>query len=87
MHAPNGPSFARTGSTCTHWWSPVASAKPSMRNWSIASHALAPSVADGRREFAGMREHAGRRAHGVEGRAHHACWLLTDSTSPVMYDA
>src|SRR4030095_15200933 len=27
---PNGPAFARSGSTWIHWWSPVASA-----NWSI----------------------------------------------------
>lgn len=49
--------------------------------------ARAERVADGLGQFAGMREHAGRREHEVEGRAHHACWLLTDSTSPVMYDA
>src|SRR4051812_6499534 len=30
MVPPNGVSFARSGSTWIHWWSPVASAKASM---------------------------------------------------------
>src|SRR3954454_1323172 len=30
MGPPNGPSFARSGSTWIHWWSPVASAKRSI---------------------------------------------------------
>src|SRR5215217_6919065 len=33
MVPPNGVSFARSGSTWIHWWSPVTSAKASMSFW------------------------------------------------------
>src|SRR6478735_1844874 len=42
MVAPNGPSFARSGSTWIHWWSPVASANAFTRSWSISSQVLGP---------------------------------------------
>jgi len=42
MVRPNGPSAARAGSTCIHWWSPVASAKVSIRSWVISSQRLWP---------------------------------------------
>ena len=37
---PNGLLAARAGSTCIHWWSPVASANPSIMGWSIVTQSL-----------------------------------------------
>src|SRR3954468_4006851 len=42
MVPPNGPAFAASTSTWIHWWSPVASANPSIRPWSIVVHSVAP---------------------------------------------
>src|SRR3954470_1360703 len=42
MVPPNGVSFARSGSTWIHWWSPVTSAKASMSFWVTSCHSLAP---------------------------------------------
>ena len=43
MVPPKGDSrFARSTSTWIHWWSSVASAKPSTRCWSMVSQSLAP---------------------------------------------
>ena len=39
---PNGPAAAASTSTWIHWWSSVASAKASIRAWSISSHSLVP---------------------------------------------
>src|SRR5918997_1883772 len=43
MVPPNGVSFARSGSTWIHWWSPVASAKASMSFWVTSCHSETPS--------------------------------------------
>ncbi len=43
MVEPNWLSFARSGSTWIHWWSPVASANRSIRAWSTVCHWLVPS--------------------------------------------
>lgn len=43
MVEPKGPVAARSGSTWIHWWSPVASAKRSIRFWSTSSHPVGPS--------------------------------------------
>ena len=40
MGAPNGPAFARSGSTWIHWWSLVASAKSWIRSWSTSIQSL-----------------------------------------------
>src|SRR4051794_31502902 len=42
MVPPNGVSFARSGSTWIHWWSPVTSANASMSFWVTSCHSLAP---------------------------------------------
>src|SRR5829696_1028603 len=43
MVPPNGVSFARSGSTWIHWWSPVASAKASMSFWVTSCQSETPS--------------------------------------------
>lgn len=43
MVVPNGPAAAFSGSTWIHWWSPVASAKRSIRFWSTSSQSVYPS--------------------------------------------
>src|SRR5918995_2644139 len=43
MVPPNGVSFARSGSTWIHWWSPVTSAKASMSAWVISCQSETPS--------------------------------------------
>src|SRR3954462_9191343 len=42
MVPPKGVSFARSGSTWIHWWSPVTSAKASMSFCVTSCHSLAP---------------------------------------------
>ncbi len=42
MVVPKGPAAAASTSTWIHWWSRVASAKESIRAWSISSHSLVP---------------------------------------------
>src|SRR5215217_1128483 len=43
MVPPKGVSFARSGSTWIHWWSPVASAKASMSFWDTSCQPETPS--------------------------------------------
>src|SRR3954454_13597894 len=39
---PNGPAFARSGSTWIHWWSPVASANRLTWSWVISVQSVYP---------------------------------------------
>jgi hypothetical protein len=46
MGAPNGPAFARSGSTWIHWWSLVASAKSWIRSGDFDPVAVGDVLAD-----------------------------------------